>query len=139
MTDVVDGMAKAVEDRRHQLGMDLATFREATGLTGQALLNVRKGLRRAYAESTQLAVASALRWEMGWYDRLLAGEAPVEKSDPVGSEPSVDRTEFKQLVDVVGALGRAVLESNTLSTEAHEILAERLRALQGERNKRHVR
>jgi len=82
MTDVVDGMARAVEDRRRELGITLPRFREITGLTDQALRNVRRGLRRRYAESTVMSVAGALSWEVDWYDRLLAGEEPVEVSSP---------------------------------------------------------
>lgn len=84
MSDVVPGMAEAIETRRRELRLSPGAFADAAGLTRQGVGNVRAGKRRNYAADTIYGVADALRWEPDWYDRLARGEVPLPL--PVSTE-----------------------------------------------------
>lgn len=77
--DLVDGMAERVEARLTERRLSPGGFAEAAGLTRQGLADVRKGRRKRYQAITIHGVAKALGWGPDWYERLLAGEAPVEE------------------------------------------------------------
>lgn len=74
MADSVEGMADAIAGRMADEGITPGLFAELSGLTGPGLTPVRKGQRKAYEPATIRGVATALRWPLDWYDRLLAGD-----------------------------------------------------------------
>jgi hypothetical protein len=76
LTEIVEGMADAVERRAVQRGLSPTLFAELAGLTNSGLAPVREGRRRNYSTKTRFGVATALGWPVDWYDRILAGEDP---------------------------------------------------------------
>ncbi|QXC59363.1 hypothetical protein KSP35_13215 [Aquihabitans sp. G128] len=97
-TEVVPGMAEAIEQRRKELGMSPGDFTAATGLTGPGVMPVRKGYRRQYQDRVKLGVARALQWPPDAIDRLMAGEDPDPR--PPGPALALDS-------DVIGLAARA--------------------------------
>lgn len=91
----VPGMAERVENRRKELRLSPGDFAGRAGLTRQALADVRGGKRKQYQDVTINGVARALRWKTDWYERILAGKAPVVDRDAPSSEDRVDRLEIR--------------------------------------------
>lgn len=81
-------LAKAVEDRRKELGYDPSGFAKATGLTTQALGRLRRGEVRNYQERLTREVCRVLRWTPDSIDRLLADQDPITIG-PDGTDPDV--------------------------------------------------
>lgn len=75
-------MAEIVEDRRRSRGLSIDELARRADLTREQVTRVRKGDRRRYDERTIDGIAVALDWQLDWYDRLLAGEEPVEGPPP---------------------------------------------------------
>lgn len=88
------GMADAVEARRIARGLSTGKLAELVGVSRQALVPVRKGLRRDYNDDTIFGVARALRWPVDWYERLKGGEPPMDEDDP-------DHADLEQRLDQV--------------------------------------
>lgn len=108
MTDRSQHLADRVEARRVELGYTISALAEATGLTQQALKNVRNGERRRYQDRLTLPLTAALRWSSDSIDRLLAGEEPIDLGAPAPAasasiEERLDRLEAKigMIIDVV--------------------------------------
>lgn len=76
-TDVVPGMAEAIEKRRLELGIRPGQLAELAHVTPQGLVPVRRGYRRQYQDKVKLGLARALQWESDAVDRLLAGQSPA--------------------------------------------------------------
>lgn len=89
VSDIVPGMADAIEARRNELGLSVGSLADAAGLTRQGLAPLRAGLCRAYNDATIFGLAGALRWPNDWYARVRRGEPPMdgEKAD----DPEVSR------------------------------------------------
>lgn len=69
-------LAKHVEQRRVELGYTPTTLAEATGLSLQAIKNVRRGEVRQYQERLTGPLTRALGWSRDSIDLLLAGKRP---------------------------------------------------------------
>jgi DNA-binding Xre family transcriptional regulator len=65
-----------VEARMAELGLSPKALADRTGLTQQALLNVRNGKRRAYQRRLTVPLCEALGWKPDGIKRLLAGQKP---------------------------------------------------------------
>ena len=106
----VPGMAAAIEGRRRQLKLRVGEFVEAAGLTGPGLDPVRKGYQRRYSERTTDGVATALRWPLDWYDRLVAGEDWHDFPDTDHTAPGDSPPPWEELLagqrEVTAALER---------------------------------
>lgn len=100
----VPGMAEAIEGRRLALGLSPGDFAEATGLTAQGLMAVRKGYRRQYQDKLKLGVARALQWPPDAIDRLLSGEDPASFQ---GDDPPPSPLAGALDPDVIGLAARA--------------------------------
>lgn len=113
--EVVPGMAEAVEARRKNLGLSVGQLVSATGLTRPGVDNVRNGLLRDYHEKTILGFARGLHWREDWFDRLRAGDAPVEVKPPrdTGEDDALSalRREVAELRRLVERFGRPPDES----------------------------
>ena len=94
-------LAEAVERRRKELGLTPNALAEATGLSLQALRNIRRGEIRQYQERLTFPLTQALGWSPDSIDRILAG------GDPVVVE--VDDDALSQLHAVVEAQGRVLV------------------------------
>lgn len=88
MGTVSDAMRQAVEGRRRELRLSVGELAELAGLSRQGIANVREGRQRDYHESTIFGIARALRWDVDWYERILAGEEP--RPAPVRDELTPD-------------------------------------------------
>lgn len=108
-TDLVPGMAEAIEERRRSLGMTIGDFAAEAGLTRQGLDPVRRGERRQYNDRTILGVARALRWDHDWYDRILAGQRPRNTMAAVPGDDSWDDLK-SSLSEEDRAIIRAMIE-----------------------------
>lgn len=84
VSDVVPGMAEAIERRMIERGLSPSQFAAAAGVTYQGLLPLRRGERKRYQTKLKLGAARALGWPADAVDRLLAGEVPgeVDENDP---------------------------------------------------------
>lgn len=108
MSNVVPGMAEAIEQRRQEKGLSPTEFAKAAGITVQGLRPVRLGERRRYRHNVRIGVARALDWPDDALERLMAGEvpAPLEPLDPATAawlNLRLDRLEA-QLGDVLSEL-----------------------------------
>jgi hypothetical protein len=119
----VPGMAEAVEARWQALRLTPGTFAEASGLTRQGLDPVRAGERRSYKRATILGVAKALHWRDDWYDRLLAGEQPVEE---VGVH---NRSDIQAEVEELRSLVHDLTEALASTSERLDVATRRLDAI----------
>ncbi len=77
MTNMNPQMAEAIKNRRLELGLDLAAFIAATGLTRQGLAPLLAGEERRYQERLTLPVTRVLHWTPDSIERLLNGREPV--------------------------------------------------------------
>lgn len=96
-------MADLVESRRRELRLEPKDLQRLTGLSGQALLNIRQGKVRRYTEGTINVVADALQWETDWYDRILAGDdpKPIQPGDgPVDSPAPTDYERLRKMLEL---------------------------------------
>lgn len=73
-------LAGHIEARRKELGYTPTTLADATGLSPQALKNIRNGEIRQYQERLTVPLTQALQWSGDSISRLLDGQAPVELS-----------------------------------------------------------
>lgn len=84
--EIVPGMAEAIHARRRQLRIeDVAELVRRTGLTRQGLAPLLAGVRKGYQERTTGPVCRVLRWKPDGIDRLMRGEAPIER-DPTTAD-----------------------------------------------------
>ena len=113
-------LASAVERRRKELGFTPTTLREATGLSLQALKNLRNGEVRAYQERLTMPLTTALLWTPDSIQRLLDGQEPIVIGPDAVAEVS--------LRDEVAALRRQVADL----TEKFQVVQGQVRALGGE-------
>lgn len=90
MTDTSSHLAGAIEDRRKELGHTPTTLAAATGLSLQALKNIRRGEVRRYQERLTMPLARALGWSADSIDRLLRGEDPVVENAAPPRSPITD-------------------------------------------------
>ncbi|HXH58430.1 hypothetical protein [Iamia sp.] len=115
-------MKDAVEQRRTALRLSPGAFAIAAELTRQGVSPVRAGRRRQYEDATIFGVATALRWEPDWYDRLLRGEPPIELTAPVGQDEvtqlRADLSMLEGRVDELDRLIRAVAPKSTSGSAA---------------------
>lgn len=74
---ISEHLRSRIEARRLELGFTPTTLADATGLSLQALKNIRKGKVRAYQERLTIPLTDALRWSTDSIDRLLQGLEPV--------------------------------------------------------------
>lgn len=74
-------LAEAIETRRTELGLSPTAFAEATGLSLQALRNLRRGEVRRYQDRLTMPVTRVLGWTPDSIDRLLRGEPPQLRTD----------------------------------------------------------
>lgn len=86
---VSERMAELVEARRKELRLEPKDLQRMTGLSGQAILNVRQGKVRRYTEGTINAIADALQWAPDWYDRILEGGTPVPTTETPPAQPDM--------------------------------------------------
>jgi hypothetical protein len=103
VSELVPGMAEAVEGRRRQRRLSPSAFADAAGVTVQGLAPVRKGVRRDYQDKIRHGVAAALQWPSNWYDRLLAGEDWT-------TFPTVEHAPVKSDAERIAALEELVLD-----------------------------
>lgn len=82
MPDVDRHLAGAIEKRRTELGYDVQTLVELTGLTRQGLQPLLRGERKRYQDRLKLPLCKALQWTPDSIDLLLAGGEPVPLPDP---------------------------------------------------------
>lgn len=80
----------AVAARMDDLEMSPTDFESATGLSGTALLNLRRGEIRRYQKRLTGPVCRALFWTPDSIDRLLRGEPAIEVTKPVRLESVVE-------------------------------------------------
>lgn len=95
MSTEVPGMADAIERRRLELGMTIGDLADAAGITRQGLDPVRRGEHRSYNDRTIMGVARALRWDVDWLDRLIAGRRPREVRGNLLPDDGEDWNQFK--------------------------------------------
>ena len=105
---VVPGMADAVEARRRALGLGPGDFAKFSGLTRQGLDDVRNGVRKRYLDKTINGVARALHWRDDWYERLAAGQEPVESAPE--ARPAGERSPADDVTDRLDSLQDQVRE-----------------------------
>lgn len=77
MTTTSRHLANAIEGRRKELDYTPTGLAEATGLSLQALKNIRRGEVRQYQERLTMPLTKALRWTPDSIERLLHGDEPV--------------------------------------------------------------
>lgn len=70
-----------MERRAGELGLQWKDVAQASGLTDQALRNVRSGKSRKPNTATQAGIERALRWEPGSVRAILAGSRPVSLAE----------------------------------------------------------
>lgn len=125
VTDVEETSAHLrdrIEARRIELGYTPTTLSDATGLSGSALKNIRKGKVRAYQERLTIPLTDALGWTRDSIDRLMAGLEPIAVAS---DQPPAAEARIKKLEDEVAALRQAVRE---LQQGAKKDAVERLSA-----------
>jgi hypothetical protein len=96
-------LAARVEARRRELGFTPTTLIDATGLSAQALKNIRQGEIRQYQERLTIPLTRALRWTPDSIDRLLRDE----EATPLVDE-AFDAIEWHREPPEVGPLRAAV-------------------------------
>ena len=118
MDDVTrsEHLARAIEARRRDLDMTVGDLAEKTGLSRQALLNVRRGDVREYQERLTIPLTRALGWTPDSIDRLLAGDQPLERHNPADqpdelSQLRADVAELQATVRELAALVRERLRA----------------------------
>lgn len=70
-------LAGAIDKRRKELGLDVQTLAERTGLTRQGLQPILRGDRKRYQDRLKLPLCQALEWTPDSIDRLLDGLEPI--------------------------------------------------------------
>lgn len=107
-------LADAVEARRKALGLTVSDLQERTGLSGQALLNVRRGDVRRYQERLTVPLTRSLGWTSDSIERLLAGQDPIEV-EPAPAE--ADRVD-----EVLDAFRQAVAKSSSRDARLSDVV-----------------
>jgi transcriptional regulator with XRE-family HTH domain len=87
VTETSKHLADRIEARRKELRLSPTQLGERTGLSLQALKNIRQGQVRAYQERLTGPLTSALGWTPDSIERLLRGEEPVLAETPSPSTP----------------------------------------------------
>lgn len=88
VSEIVPGMADAIEARWPSRYKTATEFRDAVGISAPALLSYRRGERKD-APTTRPAkrqIAVALGWPLDWYDRIVAGENPKDWPEQLWAE-----------------------------------------------------
>lgn len=121
-TEIVPGMAEAIDARRRERRLSPSEFAAKAGVTPQGLIAVRRGYRRNYQEKLKLGVANALDWPDDVVDRLLAGETEF---------PTIDRDAGPHLEDIRDTVLDSMTGASVASVKALEArLSERIAALE---------
>lgn len=119
-TEVVPGMAEAIEARLQELRLRPGRFAELAGVTLQGLVPIRRGYRRNYQDKVKFGVASALQWPPDAIDRLMDGQAPDPRPPAPADAMSPDE-EF----------GFAALDGKPLTDEEKRAAIAVVRAIRG--------
>lgn len=77
MAEVNERLRELVEARRKELGLTPTKLAEATGLTTQGLMPIRRGEVKRYQERLTGPLCAALGWTADSVDRILAGGDPI--------------------------------------------------------------
>jgi hypothetical protein len=88
-------VAGHVERRRKELDLSPGELAKHAGYSGQALLNLRRGVIRSYRDGFKREVCRVLRWSPNSNDRLFAGKPPIPAKETTGCSAaagSVGRT-----------------------------------------------
>lgn len=95
MNGVINGgsepnlLARCIEERMAELDLTPTDLARETGLTLQALANVRKGLRRNYQRRLTMPLTRVLGWSPDSIQRAMNGQSPVvEVANPRPQPPS---------------------------------------------------
>jgi hypothetical protein len=104
--EIVPGMAEAIERRRLDVGLSKGSLAARAGRSRETLRPVLAGVRRKYDDDTIFGVGRSLRWRNDWYDRLLAGDEPIEADrDHSDLDDRVSRLE-EQMKEALSILRR---------------------------------
>lgn len=106
--EISTALAAAVEQRMTELGYTPTSLARATGLSLQAIKNVRRGEVRQYQPRLTLPLCAALHWSPSSVADILAGGQPTELDGP--SRTSTDSTEVDRLRRQVAQLAELTLD-----------------------------
>ncbi|MGH3443267.1 MAG: helix-turn-helix domain-containing protein [Nitriliruptorales bacterium] len=85
-------VAAAVRRRRGELGIQQNELAELAAVDVSTLRNIEHVRRTSYDPVTLAKVSRALGWETDGIDRVLAGEEPRERPEPVPADTGVTET-----------------------------------------------
>lgn len=127
-------LAACIEARMEELGLSPTDLAEASGLTLQALGNVRKGLRRKYQRRLTGPLTKALGWSSDSIRLALDGEQPRVVATPLPPrrrEPADPKiAELDRRLTAVEAEGIGLGDDlTTRAEEAGALIARALRRL----------
>lgn len=111
-------LADAVEARRRELELSPGDLAERSGLSAQALRNVRNGVVRDYQERLTIPLTRALHWSPDSIDRLLNGDDPIELDTPAPTSAGG----MDEVNDLIAALRHAATKSDGRDTKLDQII-----------------
>ena len=115
-------LAKRIEQQRKALGYSPTGLATATGLSLQAIKNIRKGEIRQYQDRTTGPLTRVLGWTPDSIERLLRGEEP----EPLTIQPGDD---VRHQVDALTRVLRVTLNLLKESLDSDEQLRQISEAL----------
>lgn len=118
---VVPGMARAIQDRMDELGLDATGLTAASGKAPPTIRQLRRGERRNYDRATRLAVCAALGWTPDSIDRLLDGGPPVVAGE-AEAPPTIDAKTLAEIAGSVAASNAAMLRG--LQARLEDVMGE---------------
>lgn len=75
-------LSKAVDAERQRQRLSWTRLAKSAGMSPRTLYDLRTAERTSYQPETLDRLELALQWESGSIERVLAGRAPIRKSDP---------------------------------------------------------
>ncbi len=75
-------LARVIDEEREYLRLSWSALGRRSGLSARTIYDLRTGDREAYRPDTLDRLESAMWWEVGSVERVLAGRRPVRKADP---------------------------------------------------------
>jgi DNA-binding XRE family transcriptional regulator len=101
-TEVVPGMAEAIEARRVEMKIGKGELAKAAGVTAQGIAPLRKGYRRRYQERLTRPFCEALGWTPDSIERLMSGLDPiVTREPPARRDQDIQHIDYRALLDAL--------------------------------------